>query len=636
MRYVAPGVLVFILATSIGATQPPRPGTDEGTNTLRARGIDISRLTYRRALQPLVDTVQRNQRFALAGQFGVDAGPEDMRIGPTAVTGQRSIPVLLLKYRDTGADPWLPENLARELFSDEWPGGCKVTATCTGTMTQYYREISYGQFTVTGEVRGWATLRESAAHYQGQDYVGDDGQVKHCNGLCNTSNVGELIREAVTANPAIEWERFDNDGPDGRPNSGDDDGYVDFVAFVHPERGGECNDGNRAIWSHRFNLSNLTGSDLATSRMGIGGDPIRIDDYVMMPAFACDAMTMIQIGVFAHEFGHAFGLPDLYDTTGKGSGLGKWCLMASGSWGGDGESPDRPSHMSPWAKSYLGWISLQPVVGDMSVSLEAIESTPRALRIPISTTQYYIVSNERRRGFDSRLPADGLAIWKVNESALNAGMRNNTVNAKANKGVELIEADGLQRLNTRTFRGDADDLFPGTRADRRSFDNTTRPASIGNAAICRIGDPDDPMNIRISTRSGRCDTIAPAPAVLADPAAPASTSFSEVLGGASSALSNGAVVRMAGVIENAGANLFKRGDRRVILRDSQGNQIEVRLSMPFEAALPKLTQSGMPPTAASVLGHPVELTGTLQRTAQGTWILNATKATLIGKEEDQQ
>lgn len=635
MRHVAVVILSLVLAASAGATQPPRPGTDEGTNALATRGIDISRFTYRRALQPLVESVLRNQRLALAGQLGVNA--DAMELGPTAVTGKRAIPVLLVKYHDTGVDPYASTNLARELFSEEWPDGCNAKGTCTGTMTQYYREISYGQFTVMGEVREWTTLREAAAHYQGEDYLGTDGTIKHCNGLCDSSNVGELIQEAVTANSTIEWERFDNDGPDGRPNSGDDDGYVDFVAFVHPERGGECNDGNRAIWSHRFNLSNLTGSDLATSRIGISGDPIRIDDYVIMPAFACDATTMIQIGVFAHEFGHAFGLPDLYDTSGKGSGLGNWCLMASGSWGGDGDSPERPSHMSPWAKSYLGWISLQPILGDMSVSLEAIESTPRALRIPISTTQYYIVSNERRRGFDSRLPADGLAIWKVNQTALDAGMRNNTVNAKANKGIELIEADGLQQLNAHTFRGGPGDVFPVSRITpggaitTRSFDNSSRPTSIGNTAICDIGDPNDPMDSRISVRSGRCNNVPAAPELIVDPAAPASTSLREILGAAPGAFSNKGEVRIAGTITNAGSNLFKRADRKFVLRDFQGNEIEVKLSVPFEGALPQMTQShAMPPTAADVLGQSVELTGVLEHSAQGTWILKTTKAKVMG------
>ena len=38
------------------------------------------------------------------------------------------------------------------------------------------------------------------------------------------------------------------------------------------------------------------------------------------------------LGVFAHEFGHDLGLPDLYDTAGGDNGTGFWTLMSGGSW----------------------------------------------------------------------------------------------------------------------------------------------------------------------------------------------------------------------------------------------------------------------------------------------------------------
>src|SRR3712207_2107900 len=92
-----------------------------------------------------------------------------------------------------------------------------------------------------------------------------------------------------------------------------------------------------------------------------------IDDYVIMPALACNGTTMIPIGVFSHEFGHAFGLPDLYDTRSppESAGVGGWDLMASGSWGGDGSSsPMTPSHMSAWSKEFLGWLSPRVITQD--------------------------------------------------------------------------------------------------------------------------------------------------------------------------------------------------------------------------------------------------------------------------------
>ena len=78
-------------------------------------------------------------------------------------------------------------------------------------------------------------------------------------------------------------------GPDNQPNTADDDGFVDFVAFVHPTKGGECRGtGNNSIWSHRFSLQSLIGDSFETDDPNALGFNTRIDDYVIMPAFACD------------------------------------------------------------------------------------------------------------------------------------------------------------------------------------------------------------------------------------------------------------------------------------------------------------------------------------------------------------
>lgn len=46
-----------------------------------------------------------------------------------------------------------------------------------------------------------------------------------------------------------------------------------------------------------------------------------------------DGTTPMQMGVIAHEMGHAMGgLPDLYDTTNTNAGLGAYSLMSGGAW----------------------------------------------------------------------------------------------------------------------------------------------------------------------------------------------------------------------------------------------------------------------------------------------------------------
>jgi hypothetical protein len=134
------------------------------------------------------------------------------------VSGTFEIPVILAEYANV-ADPYPPATLDTVLFG----------ANPTGSLTDYYDEVSYGNITVTGTVFNWATLPSNDTVYEGGN-----------NGLPPGGQTGQLIEDALDdVDGGIDFGQFDNDGPDGTPNSGDDDGFVDFVAFVHPEIGGE-------------------------------------------------------------------------------------------------------------------------------------------------------------------------------------------------------------------------------------------------------------------------------------------------------------------------------------------------------------------------------------------------------------
>ncbi len=449
------------------AETPPELPTD-----IAAR---LRTFTVRRGLLKVTKVTQFNRAAVKSNSITFAAAAQQ---GGIKITGQRSIPVLLAKYSDTSADPFVPANLQQELFGS-WP---------TGTMTDYYREVSYGAFTVTGTVRPWIKLPLTAAEYQGPDP--EPGE--HCHALCPGGKMVRFIKDTLQAQDgATDFTQFDNDGPDGQPNSGDDDGFVDFVAFVQPGRGGECND-NPSIWSHRFSLSDWNAVPYETNDVGVSGQRIRIDDYVVMPALACDNSTMIQIGVFAHEFGHAFGLPDLYDANGKtdgqSSGIGTWGLMGSGSWGGDNVTPSRPSHMSAWEKEYLGWVRPQLIKVDQAgVSLAAVETTPQVAKVLISDEEYYLIENRVKQGFDDSLRGSGLLIWKINSTIVADGLRSNSVNADPSRlGVQLIEADGRGDLVKAANRGDAGDQFRGS-TGKMSLDAQTSPASVGQVAVCKVG-----------------------------------------------------------------------------------------------------------------------------------------------------
>lgn len=618
-------VALFGAALLQGMPPPRRPDGKLPEAFLERREENPAAFTYRDSLIGQVKTIQKVRAAAatrLMTQQAVEAA------GGIAIEGQRFIPVLPILFHNTAAEPYPVSNLQQELFDGPF---------ATGTMKDYYLEVSYNRLTVDGKVRSWQRIARDDTFYQGPDFIGSTGKKEPCYGLCKNAGTGELLKEALEANDAaVDFGAMDNDGPDGIPNSGDDNGVADFVAFVHPEVGGECDTdqtitGN--IWSHRWSYQDWhKGKPFVTNDPKAGGGFIRVNDYVIMPALACDGSTMIQIGVFAHEFGHAFGLPDLYDTddsNGESEGVGNWCLMGSGSWGGDGSSPERPAHLSAWAKAQLGWIF--PVLVENAGEFQPArvtdsERAPLAYRIPISKTQYYLVENRQRVGFDGSLLGAGLLVWKINEEMIKLGESTNSVNADEDaKGVELIQADGLNDLNGVGNRGDAGDVFAGLTLNR-FFHNSSRPRSFGRVAICDIGDPDvsdQAMSATLLATSGACPVpVSPTPASAAAansaemPVAAPGTDWDASMAPSVKALQEDPerfldrTVRIKGTLINAGGKYFDDKARRIVIRDSQGNEVDVQPWIPL--SFPP-GRRGEKKSLSSYLDKVIEIVGKVER-----------------------
>lgn len=306
----------------------------------------------------------------------------------TSVTGTRKVLCILIGFTDVSFSKTQTEfnNLMNEVGYN--------ANSATGSVRDYYSEVSYGQLNLDITVAGPYTANNNMAYY-GADNSSSDRDIR----------IGELIAEAVQkANPDVNYADYDSDG----------DGYVDgvhviFAGYDQAQTGVSAD----AIWSKKSQIS-----------------PIKLDNK-WIKIYSCSSelrgisgSTIATIGTACHEFGHVLGAPDLYDidgsTGGQFNGSGEWDLMAHGSWNGSwGAWGSSPAHINPYTKiNTFVWASANDLsVNNVLVTLYPANAFNNSFyKIPTSTSgEYFLIENRQQLGFDASLPGHGMLVWHVHK-----------------------------------------------------------------------------------------------------------------------------------------------------------------------------------------------------------------------------
>jgi M6 family metalloprotease-like protein len=471
---------------------------------------------------------------------------------PTVLSGTVVVPAVFFAYANT--DTAMMSDTSQyttALFSATPPGGNPYT------LRTFYEQLSNNSLSMTGKILGWVRLDSAETTYTGIPGTcsGNPFNTTNCNGIFSSDAITRMqagFRQALArVDNLIDWGQFDNDGPDGIPNSGDDDGYVDMIMFAHPTKDGACGGfpggdpaANNHIWSHRFVLlTDYVTHSAAHAGNTSGFTKIHVRDYFATTArggaSACDTTQIMPIGTAAHEFGHALGLPDLYDTQQSTEGDGEWGLMGSGNF----SSPRSPSRMEAWSLNEMGWVTLQTLTSNATYTLNPAATSRTAAYIrppgPNPRGEYFLLENRqggatgladsamiRRHCQVSGQPATcpgGLLIWHADSAkiAVSGFHQNNQVNAGVPHGLVLQEADGLRELwcvsGPLCNRGDAGDPYPGTTGNAAWVYRTNPAATLSDGSFAGLGVdqitqvvPDGQMSFRVRfgslTAVGASDT----------------------------------------------------------------------------------------------------------------------------------
>ena len=250
------------------------------------------------------------------------------------------------------------------------------------SLKTYYETQSSGRYSLDGLVTDWVKVRYNEARYGRSDgfpcasnvcantwfliqdaiNVWVDGQ--RAAGLTDEQIAAELASFDV-------WDRYDYN------NNGDfneSDGYIDHFQIVHA--GGDQSDGDPyqgedAIWAHRWKVFQGTGQGPTYNPDGgtpVGNTGLWVADYTIQPENG-------GLSVFAHEYGHDIGLPDLYDTSGGGgdNAVGWWSIMAQSRLSDPARDEGigtRAGDLGPWEKLQLGWLDYEIVLAGDRRTLE--------------------------------------------------------------------------------------------------------------------------------------------------------------------------------------------------------------------------------------------------------------------------
>ncbi len=342
----------------------------------------------------MLETTPKHLRFSkkqVDEMLSIWKQVEDAKKGPKAITdltGEKRFLVILFGFQDRNFT--YGKTAFRLLFNQvNYTAGGR-----TGSVRDYYHDVSGGLFTLKMDVVGPYIGSENTSYYGSTDW-----------------GAQYFAREAVdSAAKDVDFSLYDNDH----------DGNIDGLHIIFAGYGEEAGAPSSAIWSHKWNIFDPPTYDGTV-----------IDVYSCSPELSgSGGESLTAIGVICHELGHVFGAPDYYDTDYEGSGgqfpgLSYWDIMSGGSWNHGGISP---AQHNPYTKIYIykwancdtinnktGIYKLKPITGSNDEIKRVNTSTPG---------DFFLIENRQQNKWDQYLPSHGMLVYHIHPNANGANVSN--------------------------------------------------------------------------------------------------------------------------------------------------------------------------------------------------------------------
>ena len=264
----------------------------------------------------------------------------------------------------------------------------------TGSARDYYFENSHGLFEPQFDVYGPVVLPESRAYYGANKANGDDKRPE------------EAVTEGCKAlDDLVDFAEYDHDG----------DGFVDLV-FMYYAGKGEADTGiTETIWPHQ--------SELSYAGLTLELDGVSIESYACSNEVEGTGKyrgKLCGIGTVCHEFAHALGLPDFYDTNYEdddfASALTSFSVMCDGAYNNDGRTPP---YFNIEERNMLGWLENGAIVAIEDkghYDLPPVDNNVAYLTPTEKEGEYFLYECRSKTGWDKYLDGEGLLVYHLDKS----------------------------------------------------------------------------------------------------------------------------------------------------------------------------------------------------------------------------
>ncbi|MCI1778675.1 MAG: M6 family metalloprotease domain-containing protein [Bacteroidales bacterium] len=259
----------------------------------------------------------------------------------------------------------------------------------SGSLSDYLYDNFGGRCSFVFDVAPKVSLDHPEAYYE--EASGDAGD-----------NTLALLKDACSAavSEGVDFSNYDCNG----------DGFADNVEIIFAGYNSAEGGGSGTIWPQYC--------DISSKHINFGG--VYIAGYTCTSELSGnEGGNFASIGMICHEFSHALGLPDMYDTNyetgGESNGLwGSLSVMDEGNFLNGGRTPP---YYTSIEREILGIYEEEILKADTSYFLPEISCADKIFRLPSTVNnEYFLLECRCATGWDSYIGGSGMVVYHVDKS----------------------------------------------------------------------------------------------------------------------------------------------------------------------------------------------------------------------------